>query len=409
MLLFHGTTEENLASILQGGLLPPQPGCEGGGSWQKQLSGTGRDALVYLSNRPIAGKGGDPVAFALDWKRQTWGQRRDIAGYIVVVELPREALGCVKVALHNQQVDRFFDRLQTQSCLHRGTNMASLLHLSNYFVSRALAPSQQVLGSMCKVVALGGADSLRRDLDAETWKSFRDAYFRLVLDEFGDWSLEELHRKRRAILARYRVELPAWMEADRIDWRLPFTVESLFQYGYFWEPVSGAHRATGRDGRETLYHLQGFGQPFDRFVIARLPQLLGLLGAWFDTYPHAVLLEYFQHHFLFTWQDFQRQFPPDQAKLPEVWRDDFTDLPLHRNGAVPRNWHREDMQFLCEAIAPRYLVGAIEVCRHRRICKDLRPNRRRGQTLGSLLWKRIYALKRQRKAKGKPVVLRCAT
>ncbi len=92
MLLFHGTTEPALDGILKHGLRPPQPGAAGH-DWVWDLSGRSQGNAVFLSTAPVAGKGGDPVSFAMGWPvRRLRGQ---YPGYLVVVDLPAEALDLV--------------------------------------------------------------------------------------------------------------------------------------------------------------------------------------------------------------------------------------------------------------------------------------------------------------------------
>jgi hypothetical protein len=66
MLLFHGTRATALDKILTHGLKSPLPG-DASHDWVWDLSGQLRRASVFLSTGSVAGKGGDPVSFAMGW------------------------------------------------------------------------------------------------------------------------------------------------------------------------------------------------------------------------------------------------------------------------------------------------------------------------------------------------------
>ena len=93
MLLFHGTRANALDDILTHGLKPRWPR-DTSHDWVWDLSGRSQGSSVFLSTAPVAGKGGDPVSFAMGWPIK--GLRVGEAGYIVVVDIPPDALNLIR-------------------------------------------------------------------------------------------------------------------------------------------------------------------------------------------------------------------------------------------------------------------------------------------------------------------------
>src|SRR5262252_9059168 len=114
MLLFHGTSAHALEGILRDGLQPPQPGAANH-DWVWDLSGRSQGNAVFLSTAPVAGKGGDPVSFALGWPLK-YG-RGIQPGYIVVVDMPPDALGLVHAVVPNIELTSCVSVVRTRSWL----------------------------------------------------------------------------------------------------------------------------------------------------------------------------------------------------------------------------------------------------------------------------------------------------
>src|SRR5262245_36225943 len=120
MLLFHGTSAHALAGILQDGLQPSQPGATNHDCvWE--LRGRSRGNAGFLSTAPVAGKGGDPVSFALGWplKHRRGGQ----PGYLVVVDLPPDALELVHAVVPNVELNTFISVFRTRSWLRESFSL----------------------------------------------------------------------------------------------------------------------------------------------------------------------------------------------------------------------------------------------------------------------------------------------
>src|SRR5687767_262703 len=99
-LLFHGTIgESTVRSIFREGLRPAEHGDSSTSHWAHKLTGSPRDRLVFMSTSPVSGKGGDPVAFALGWPIRAEANPSGDPGYIVVLDLPPDALGGVRAVV----------------------------------------------------------------------------------------------------------------------------------------------------------------------------------------------------------------------------------------------------------------------------------------------------------------------
>ena len=109
-----GTTAPALGGSLKHGLRPPQPDAARH-DWVWELSGRAQGNAVFLSTAPVAGKGGDPVSFALGWPLKHAGGRQP--GYVVVVDLPPDALGLVHAVVPNIELTAFVSVSITRSWL----------------------------------------------------------------------------------------------------------------------------------------------------------------------------------------------------------------------------------------------------------------------------------------------------
>ena len=129
MLLFHGTRASTLDGILEHGLRPPQPDVTAH-DWVWDLSGRSQGNAVFLSTAPVAGRGGDPVSFAMGWPlKRLRGQH---PGYIIAVDLPPEALALVYAVVPNSELATFISAFRTRAllretfCLSAGEDRAAL-------------------------------------------------------------------------------------------------------------------------------------------------------------------------------------------------------------------------------------------------------------------------------------------
>jgi hypothetical protein len=98
MLLFHGTKEENIKSILDHGLVTPTMSDWSSCWWSSELD---LPPSVFLSNRPKSGIGSSPVEFAVVG---------DGDGYIVVVDIPDSELKRrIRGIWSTHDIDMYYD------------------------------------------------------------------------------------------------------------------------------------------------------------------------------------------------------------------------------------------------------------------------------------------------------------
>jgi hypothetical protein len=217
MLLVHGTTAPALDGILQHGLRPPQPTASGH-DWAWELSGRAQGNAVFLSTAPVAGKGGNPVSFALGWplKHARGGQ----PGYLIVVDLPTDAPELIHAVVPNSELTAFVSVVRTRTWLRE----TRYLHASraavtaadddqtplarwtlshwclHYWLARWRADNQIDLMPS----ALAGHLTLQsHGLDADSppdltplrWQAFLDDYFRVV--DFAYWDIASAAERER--------------------------------------------------------------------------------------------------------------------------------------------------------------------------------------------------------------------
>ena len=218
---------------MEHGLKPPQP-CATGHDWVWDLSGHSQGNAVFLSTAPVAGKGGDPVSFAMGWPvKRLRGQH---PGYIIVVDMPPEAFDRVYAVVPNVELDTFISVFRTRSVLRQtvrleagqqadehGTALArwTLSHwclhywLARYCADHHISLKPSALGAHV-TLQVGGIDpALPSDLTPPRWQAFLDDYFRVVA--FADQdigSAAERERRRQFILRQHGFTLPDHIEAD---------------------------------------------------------------------------------------------------------------------------------------------------------------------------------------------------
>ena len=226
MLLFHGTTEKALDGILKDGLMPPQPHASNR-DWVWELSGRSQGNAVFLSTAPVAGKGGDSVAFAMGWPLKLTGGS---PGYLIVVDLPPEARHLVHALVPNIELTSFISVWRTRSFFretyrleassaeggpHKPLARWTLCHWClHYWLGRycadhdiALTPAALDAHFPLRVGSLDPA--LPADLTPLRWRAFLDDYFRLVDFSWRDIDSEaERERRRRRMCAAMALPFP---------------------------------------------------------------------------------------------------------------------------------------------------------------------------------------------------------
>ena len=88
----------------------------------------------------------------------------------------------------------------------------------------------------------------------------------------------------------------------------------------------------------------------------------------------------------------------DWTGLPPVFR------PAFGQGVSEAALREGDTQVLLESIPPAYILGVIELAASGKLHASMRPDRRRGETMASILWALAHRLRSERR--DRPIVLR---
>jgi hypothetical protein len=400
VLLFHGTTEDRLEQILGQGLSSPEGDPARG---------------VFLSTSPVAGKGGDPIAFAFGWPMRHIRNSRHQSGYLVVVDLPPHEIGLVREVVTNTDFDVAWTARQIRQELAPGQGGGMSLWCLLYWFAASLTDrrisleSQQVADKLRTRV--GWRDpALRADLSSEQWTRFLDDYLLLMDVRRSDYPTEEaLERERRRILAAHNIRLPDWIEQDSDSRSCLHCLSGAFRYDYEitmlqdYQPYQDFLEALyTRPDRQTCLSAAPIppllpATPQHRPLIDNLAYVLRAIDAHTQPYRRDHIERFFLQRESatspWTWQDWYAAFPNQAPGLPRAWTADY-DRPAP---VTPDVLRRPDSQVHALRIPAHLILGAIQVTGGRRLVPGLRPDRRHGETLPSLLWRKAHQLHKQRK------------
>ncbi len=405
------------------------------------LSGRSQGSAVFLSTAPVAGKGGDPVSFAMGWPLKHFGGQHP--GYLIVVDLPPEAFHLVHALVPNVELDSFISVFRTRSLLRetvrleagRGTGEERsglarwtlsqwCLHywLARYCADHQIALTPSALDAIIPL-QVGGIDpALPSDLTPLRWQAFLDDYFRVVA--FADWDIDmptERERRRRAVLRHHGIVLPDHIEADDHSRRCRLCISGLVRFVYRFEgfatyqplhaflrtlPMKSSYQRLPEAVRVGPYVIEA---PLAGGALGSVQSLalrLRAVRAHALPFSDEAILSFFRTHEAsgtyqretsWTWEQWYAHFPAERCTLPHAWHPGFDQ---HFSAA---DLKRPDCQVITAAIPPRYILGAIKISDGVRLVPHLRPNRRTGETLAAKLWKLAHTL-RARYA-GTPVLL----
>jgi hypothetical protein len=394
-----------------------------------------------LSTEPVAGKGGDPVSFAMGWPVKGWRARE--AGYLVVVDLPPDALHLVAAIVPNLDLDiavgvSHARTMLRQTFLVEARRMGQeseaplatwnlshwCLHywLACYCGSRGVALETSALD---KILAAQGATAnpaLQADMTPTQWRAFLDDYFRVVDFAYVDHVPEaQTERWRKNILRKYGVTLPDDIEEDDHSRYCRMCMAGLYQHSYridgFFDyaPLrSFLHSMPKKSGYQRLpegivlntYMIPtetksgGLGTP------QSLAQRLRAVAAHTAPYDEESVSRFFHKRessaYLrrepsWTWEDWYKAFPAEACALPKEWRPGVFRTFSAADLKLP------DRQVISAAIPPEYIIGAIKISDGARFLTHIRPNRRSGETLSSKLWRLTHQIRSQ--YAGSPVIL----
>lgn len=359
MLLFHGTRGDRalVDSIADEGLRAI------GRAWTHAV--LGREQCAFLSNAPVAGHGGDPVAFAMGFGR--WQRRAATDGWIIVVDLPNDARHLVRAVIPNLELARYFDRDR-----HFG-----LLASDTWIVGEDRAIGPPVVEVLHE---LG-----RRDLAKVALRPvLRSKYADLHSDDFS--------------FARFRRYADALRNARTVD----EVVRAGRRCGFTWEHPEVPHCELCVAGMATWSHVVDV--PLDCAgcrqvalpVFPRDPLGGGLeppvrmITRWFEgvaMQPRFEMLRDARRVRSETGHErLLRILEIDESRLPPAWRRDFGSAFTEEDLRAP------DVQLVCDAIPTTVVVGALRIATSGRLRPWARPAR--GETLAAKLWDAARELRR---------------
>ena len=381
-ILFHGTRgEATVRRIFREGLRPPSPnGADASHDWAKHLTGVGRGELVFLSTSPVAGKGGDPVAFARGWPRPHLREGRGEPGFIVVADLPDDAGDIVRAVVPNDELDHYIEAHCMREHLRRGADFLTVMGQVEALAARRLPFTSSALEREIDVrVRVEGSEVVAQgELTADRWLRFVDEYVHLVevrgpaLDSGSAFEAE-----RQKLLRRHRIRLPADIEEDSTSRRCGHCVGGI---------VFCSVGLRGRDDLRLGFHP---ATPVGRALAAPsgLADLLRIARVHAEPHPRGALAAWLRGRNNWAWRDYYRAFPVDEARLPPVWR------PSYGRGRTARGFLRPDHQVIAERIGPEHILGAIAVTDGQRLLPRFGRGRGARGPLPSQLWRLAHALR----------------
>jgi len=364
MLFFHGTRGDRslIEAIRRDGLRALRH------EWTH--SQLGHEASTFLANAPVAGAGGDPVAFAMGYGR--WkGPRSHGDGWIIVVDLPRERWGVIRAVVPNLELAQYFDGGTLRQWL---PSVVETLDATGTALSRARRGPMliELLDELGRRPDLGRiARSLRPVLVSK--------YSDLHADDFS--------------FGRWRRYAGALLEAASVEQVL----RAGRRWGFRWEKPEVPHCALCVAGMATwVYAVDAPLACAEGSTAALYASMSGrdLLGDGLESLARTVARGYAavpreavalafarlrqRQDVRVGWAEVLAGTPLDADALPPSWSPDFG-----------RRWaeidvRAADVQVVCDAIAPEHVVGALRLSSGARLRAWARP--RRGETLAAKLW-----------------------
>lgn len=440
MLLFHGTPAPALEDILNKGLQPPRP-LDSNHDWVWDLSGRFHGNAVFLSTTPVAGKGGDPVSFAMGWPRKRWGGSQP--GYILVVDLPGETLDLIDAVVPNVELDAFIGVGRTRNFLRTtfrveayraeedGSKPLAIWNLSQwclhywlarYCADRRIPLTPTALNDLLPL-QVGSVDpALPSDMTPTRWQAFVDDYFHFVDFAYQDVRSEaERERRRQNILRRHELTLPDDVEEDDHRKYCRLCIEGLVYFTYRFDDFTNYKPfRTFLDAtpKKSGYDRLPDGTRLNAYILhvrvgertmgraQSLAMRLRAVAAHTAPFPEDEVLRFFRQREssrkpsgepLWSWDEWYTQFPADRCTLPNVWQPRYCRQFTMADLKLP------DRQVIAAAIPPKFIIGAIKISDGERLVPRVRPSRRNGETLASKLWGLTHEIRAQ--YSGTPIIL----
>lgn len=400
--------------------------------WVWDLSGRSRDGAVFLSTSPVAGKGGDPVSFAMGWPvSQRIGH---YPGYIVVVDLPPAALDLAQAVVPNIELNTFISVSSTRDFLRQTVQLEAnapldterrkalatwrlshwCLHywLARYCADYGIPLTTEALAEYLTLRAERIDPALPRDLTPARWQAFLDDYFRVVAFAYRDSRSEaERERRRHSILRKHGISLPAEFEDDWHCKTCLLCIRGLASWAYYFdgfpdyapmrEFLAAQPKKSGFQRLSEMTRVDPYviPAPVSAGGIGSLQPLamrLRAVLAHTEPFPSEHVTRYFRERECsdktpreasWTWEQWYAEFPAERCALPHAWQ------PGYCRRFSASDLTRPDCQVIAAAIPAAYLLGAIKISDGARLVPRLRPHRRRGETLASKLWMLTHELR----------------
>ncbi len=422
MFFFHGTRADAIEGIFKHGLVPPHP-TDHNDDWARRLSGHSHQALVYLSTSPVAGKGGDPVSFALGWPGRNWRYPRKLPGYVVVIDLPSEALHLIHAVIPNIELGRFIQTHQTRGFFQHKvaftqerrplslSNWCAFSWLGQYLRDAGVPLEAEPLNELLRLEVTYRSPDLPADLTPQRWRAFLTDYLHLMEHQAADLKGEqELQRQQRRLFRTYHLTLPADTLEDSHSARCRLCLEALFSYSYrvegfesypplrafLSEKSSRAKQQPLAENTALAPYLIPDNSANGR-IVYHLASLLRVVAAHTAPFPEAELRRFWlERDPTWTWPQWYRAFPAGRCALPNLWR------PSYGREFSERSLKQGDQQALTGPIPRDYILGAIQLSDGEKLLPHLRPNRHQGETLSTRLWRLAHDLRAR--YQGKPLL-----
>ncbi len=344
------------------GLKSLRPG-DSSHDWVWDLSGRSQGCSVFLSTVPVAGKGGDPVSFAMGWPVK--GLQAGESGYIVVVDLPPDALDLIAAVIPNLDLDiavgvsharsmfRQTFRVEARRAGQESEAPLATWNLSHWCLYYWLARYCGSLGivletsALDKILTVQGATAdpaLPADMTPAQWHAFLDDYFRVVdfayLDRVPDAQAE---RRRRNILRKHGVTLPGDIEEDDHSrtcrmclaglYRHAYRIDGFFEYAPLLSFLHGMPKKSGYQRLPEDVILNPYVIPAETKsgglgTPQSLAQRLRAVAAHTAPYDEESVLRFFRERessaYLrrepsWRWDDWYEVFPAEACDLPKEW------------------------------------------------------------------------------------------
>jgi hypothetical protein len=373
-LLFHGTIgEDTVRAIFREGLRPSKGEGSSKSHWAHRLTGSPRDRLVFMSTSPVSGKGGDPVAFAMGWPLGRASRRSGEPGFIVVVDLPSDALGGVRAVVPNGELDAFIELCWLKDHLSDGRSFLVILQMVRSLLARRVPLDSASVGRELEVrIKRVDPDlGVEGELTAGRWAQFFEEYARLLDVRSDDFSSsEDLLRERSKLLRRYGLRFPSYIEEDGHSVSCSLCAGGLVELaiGVRGEALDLSFSAASPVGR--MLGLEGGLADFVRVVGGQLARPL----------PEAVDAVLRERGGTISLAEFFASVPADGGRLPPIWR------PGYGRSFSGKDFGRPDHQVVAEAVDARHVLGAIALSSGGRLLGRFERGRGRAGTLASQLW-----------------------